>query len=98
MLDVFGYAGTLATFGFLFSYAMISVAAPVFLRRQHDLRGRHIATTAIALVLLVVPMVGSVYPVPDPPYNYFPYVFLGLMIAGGAWAMWRDRASGPSRT
>jgi amino acid transporter len=82
VMDIFGYAGTLATFGFLFSYAMVSIAAPLYLRRQHELRSRHIAITAAALVLLAIPIVGSVYPVPEPPYKYFPYIYVGLMAIG----------------
>jgi len=82
VMDIFGYAGTLATFGFLFSYAIVCIAAPLFLRRQHALRAKNIAVTVAALVLLTIPMVGSVYPVPDAPYKYFPYVYVGLMVIG----------------
>ena len=36
-------------------------------------------------ILLAVPAVGSVYPIPDPPVNYFPYAFLVYLAVGIVW-------------
>jgi amino acid transporter len=83
-MDVFGYLGSVATFGFLLSYVLVSVAAPLFLKSRKELTALHLITSAIALLLLAIPIVGSVYPVPDAPYNYLPYLFLALMGAGAA--------------
>jgi amino acid transporter len=82
VMDIFGYLGSLATFGFLLSYALVAIAAPLYLRGRNELGAPGVATAAITLLLLAVPIVGSVYPVPDAPYNYLPYVFFGLMAAG----------------
>lgn len=84
VMDIFGYLGSLATFGFLLSYVLVSVAAPLYLRGRGELGAKGLATSAITLLLLAVPIVGSVYPAPDPPYNDLPYVFLALMAAGAA--------------
>ena len=81
----FGDAGTLAAFGFLLVYFMISVAAPVYLRRRGELRPKHMAVLVAALVCLLVPTVGSFYPVPPAPVRYFPYYFLLYMGVGIAW-------------
>jgi len=35
--------------------------------------------------LLLVPAVGSVYPVPSWPVNIFPYIFLGYLAIGLTW-------------
>ncbi|MBI3543936.1 MAG: APC family permease [Deltaproteobacteria bacterium] len=83
-MDVFGYLGSIATYGFLFSYMLVAVAAPVFLKARGELRSRNVLTAAITLLLLAIPIVGSVYPVPEAPYNYLPYIFLALMAAGTA--------------
>ena len=83
-LDVFGYLGSVATFGFLISYLLISIAAPVFLWKKNALTAQGVVVTVLAVFLLMIPIFGSVYPVPDPPYNYLPYVFVGLMAAGAA--------------
>jgi amino acid transporter len=81
----FGDAGTLAAFGFLLVYFMISIAAPVYLRRRGELRPKHVAVLAAALICLLVPTVGSFYPVPPVPVRYFPYYFLLYMLIGVGW-------------
>jgi hypothetical protein len=87
-MDIFGYLGSIATFGFLLSYALVSVAAPVFLRARGELRFKGIAFSVAALLLLAIPIVGSVYPVPEAPYSLLPYVFLALMGAGAVRVLW----------
>jgi amino acid transporter len=84
-LTTFGDAGTLAAFGFLLAYYLISVAALVYLRRRGEMTRKTIAVTVIALLCLLVPTVGSFYPVPPVPVRYFPYYFLAYMMVGVAW-------------
>jgi len=86
-LDCFNYVGTCAAFGFIVAYALVTVAAPVYLKRLGELKGTDVAACVAALVLLAVPAVGSVYPVPDPPVNYFPYLFLVYLAAGIGWIL-----------
>ena len=80
--DAFNDAGTFGAFGFLGAYVFVSIAAPMYLRKIGELRGRDIAFSAIALACLLVPAVGSVYPVPAPPVNAFPYIFLAYFLVG----------------
>jgi amino acid transporter len=82
VLDVFNNAGTMGAFGFLGAYFLISLAAPFYLKKRNELRGKHVALCVAALVLMIIPAVGSVYPVPPAPVSYFPYVFL-LYLFGG---------------
>lgn len=91
LMDIFGYLGSVATFGFLLSYVLVTVAAPLYLRRRGELTAWRGATAVIALLLLAVPIIGSVYPVPDPPYNRLPYVFAVLMLAGVGRVFWASR-------
>jgi len=84
-LTTFGDAGTLAAFGFLLAYFLISVAAPVFLRRRGELTGKNVVVFVLAVLCLLVPTVGSFYPVPSAPVRYFPYYFLVYMLAGVGW-------------
>ena len=84
-LTTFGDAGTLAAFGFLTAYFLISVAAPVYLKKQGELRARHVVVAAMACLLLMVPLIGSFYPVPPFPVDIFPYIFLAYMLAGSGW-------------
>ena len=80
--DAFNDAGTFGAFGFLGSYIFMSVAAPMHLKKIGELRPLDIVYSVAALVCLLVPAVGSVYPVPAPPVNAFPYIFIAYFIVG----------------
>ena len=82
LLDAFNDVGTLAAFGFIVPYVLISLAAPLYLRSVGALETRHILLCVAALALLVIPAVGSVYPVPPAPAKLFPYLFLVYLAAG----------------
>lgn len=84
-LTTFGDAGTLAAFGFLLAYFLISIAAPFYLAKRGELRPRNIVIAALAFLCLLVPTIGSFYPVPPYPVNIFPYIFVGYMLVGAAW-------------
>jgi amino acid transporter len=83
-LDIFGYLGSVATFGFLVAYLLIAIGGPSFLRRRGELGWGPAAISAAAVILLLLPLMGSIYPEPPTPYNYLPYVFLMLLLLGGA--------------
>ena len=84
-LDLFNYVGTCAAFGFLVPYVLITVAAPVYLKSLGQLRSIDVAGCVASLVLLAIPAVGSVYPVPPAPVNYFPYMYLAYLAVGVLW-------------
>jgi amino acid transporter len=83
-LEIFGYLGSVATFGFLVAYILIAIGGPLYLRRRGELGWASGAISAAAIILLAIPLVGSFYPEPAAPYNYLPYVFLVLLLLGGA--------------
>ena len=84
-VTIFGDAGTLAAFGFLCAYFLISVAAPAYLAKRRELKARNVVITVVACLCLLVPTVGSFYPVPPYPTDIFPYIFAAYMAVGGAW-------------
>jgi amino acid transporter len=86
-LDGFNYVGTCAAFGFIVAYGLVTVAAPVYLKRLGELTGKDVAACGAAVILLAIPAVGSVYPIPDPPVSYFPYGFLVYLAIGIVWIM-----------
>ncbi|MBW4639723.1 MAG: APC family permease [Gloeocapsa sp. UFS-A4-WI-NPMV-4B04] len=85
ILDIYGYLGTIATYGFILAYILISIAAPIYLYRMQALSIFDIAIAAIAIIFMLIPVVGSVYPVPAAPFNVFPYLFLMYLVVGGGW-------------
>ncbi len=84
LLDIFGDLGTLGTLSVLFSYVLVSVAAPVYLKKRGELTAYAVVIAALAVVAMVVAIIGNVYPVPPPPQNLIPYVFIVLLGIGVA--------------
>ena len=93
VLDGFAYFGTIATYGFLVAYILISIAAPCYLTREGRLRFRHLLFAVLGVVFMLIPVLSSIgipgenslFPVPPAPYNMFPYLFLLYLALGAAW-------------
>jgi amino acid transporter len=81
-LDAFNDTATLGSFGFIAIYFFVALGVPFYLKRLGELRPYHIAISAFTLALLLIPAVGSVYPVPPPPSNTFPYIFAVYFVLG----------------
>ncbi len=81
-LDEFGDAGTMGAFGFCGAYALICISAPCYLKKIGELKASGLAWSIAGLALLCIPAVGSVYPVPPAPVNYFPYIFGAYLLVG----------------
>ncbi|MBW4657844.1 MAG: APC family permease [Drouetiella hepatica Uher 2000/2452] len=89
-----GYLGTLCTYGFLLVYILVSLAAPVYLYRLGKLRPMDIVFSMLGVGFMMIPIVGMVgipgselFPVPEAPYNLFPYLFLLYLMLGCGWFM-----------
>lgn len=93
-LDIYGYLATIATYGFLLVYVLVAVAAPIYLSRKRRLSLANLAIACTAVIFMVIPVIGSVYPVPAFPYNVFPYLFL-MYLAVGAGFFWVLRQRSP---
>jgi amino acid transporter len=89
--DMFNDAGTLAAFGFIVAYLLVSIAAPFYVKSLGQLKPGHIFIAAASVILLMVPTIGSVYPVPPAPVKYFPYMFAAYFIVGGIWIAYQNR-------
>ncbi|MGA2413370.1 MAG: APC family permease [Candidatus Sulfotelmatobacter sp.] len=90
-LDVYGWLGSLATYGFIVAYALVCIALPRHLREHkvHSARARAIAWLAGIAMLLA--LVGNLYPVPEGPYGKLPFIYLAYLIAGLLWFAFRSR-------
>jgi len=91
VLTMFNDAGTLAATGFLFSYFMTVVAAPVYLRKLGELKPSNVVVAVAGFLLLMVPAVGLFYPLPPSPVDFFPAIFLAYMLTGGTWLFLLNR-------
>jgi amino acid transporter len=82
VLDIYGITGTLSTFGLLLPYILVSIAAPIYLRKRGEPYGASVVIAILSLAALLFTVKGSIYPVPAPPYNLLPYIFVGLLAIG----------------
>ena len=90
-LDVYGWLGALATYGFIVAYALVCIALPRYLR-QHDAfsPGAQIVPWLAAAAMLLA-LVGNLYPVQTGPEGKLPYIYLAYLIAGLGWFLVRAR-------
>jgi amino acid transporter len=84
-LDAFGYSGTVASFGFVVVYFALCIVAPMDLNRSREMKPFHVIIGMAGAALMLFVVFGSVYPVPDYPYNILPYLFFAYMIVGTLW-------------
>jgi amino acid transporter len=92
-LTAFGDAGTLAAFGFLLAYYLITLAAPMYLKKIGELRRHHVVMVVVAVLCLLVPTIGSFYPLPAYPVRLFPYMFMAWILVGAGWLYVVNRRS-----
>ncbi|HUA16417.1 MAG TPA: APC family permease [Verrucomicrobiae bacterium] len=94
-LDVYGWLGSLATYGFIVAYALVCIALPKYLR-QHGFENPpvQILPWAAAAAMLLA-LVGNLYPVPEGPYGKLPFIYLLYLAAGLAWFLLRARRRSP---
>jgi amino acid transporter len=83
--DLLGYFGTIASFGFILVYMACSVAAPVLMKSTGKVTTGDYVMGGLGTVFMILSLIGSLYPVPDVPYKYFPYGFAAYMLVGAAW-------------
>jgi amino acid transporter len=89
--DEFNDAGLFGAMGFCGAYVLISLATPFYLKKIGEVKPHHWLIAAVALLLLLVPIVGTVYPAPAYPMNYFAYIFGAYILAGVVLVVVRSR-------
>jgi amino acid transporter len=91
--NVLDLASTFATFGFLLVYILISLAAPVYLKRRGRLGAKTIIVSVLGVLFMMIPVVGSFYPLPDAPLRYIPYIFALYILVGVGWMIYQKANS-----
>lgn len=93
-----GYLGTISTYGFLLVYILVSIAAPVYLYRLRKLRVLDVVFSILGVGFMMIPVLGTVgipgsnlFPIPEAPYNSFPYLFIMYLAAGCGWFVIQKR-------
>jgi amino acid transporter len=87
--DIYGWMGSLSVFGFLTTYALVSVAAPIHLRQRRRMQRWNVMVSGLATLAVVAAMAWSIYPVPPSPYRYLPWIYAGYLAIGMGFYMVR---------
>jgi amino acid transporter len=81
-LDVFGWMGSLAVYGFVIGYGLVCFALPRYLREHHGVENLATKTIPwIAFAAMIFALVANLYPIPDGAYGKLPYIYLAYLIA-----------------
>jgi amino acid transporter len=95
--DIYGWMGSMAVYGFLTAYALACIALPIFLLRRRELTPWMMLLPAAAVMAILLALVGTLYPVPPPPYSRLPYVYLAVLLAGLLSSWMTNRAIAAKR-
>jgi amino acid transporter len=97
-LDVYGWMGSLATYGFIVTYGLVCLALPRYLRERGAFRAGAQIIPWLAGLAMILALLGNLYPVPEGPYGKLPYIYLAYLVAGVLWVFVRRRTSGTRTT
>lgn len=81
----YGYFGGLGTLAVLFVYIFINVSVFLYFRnkeRESFSVVKHAIIPLVATAAVGLPIYGLIYPVPEPPYNLWPYLIVLWAIIG----------------
>jgi len=81
----YGYFGGLGTLAVLFVYIFINVSVFLYFyrkERENFSIVRHAIIPLVATAAVCLPIRGLIWPVPDPPYNLWPYLLAAWVLIG----------------
>jgi amino acid transporter len=85
-LDVYGWMGSLATYGFIVTYGLVCFALPGYLRDHHGVVNAATRTIPwIGAIAMMLALVANLYPVPEGPYGKLPYIYLAYLAVVLSW-------------
>jgi amino acid transporter len=90
-LDVYGWLGSLATYGFIVAYALVCFALPRYLRERSASHPQARIVSWLAGGAMLLALIGNFYPVPEGPYGKLPYIYAAYLVLGLIWFAIRTR-------
>ena len=55
------------------------------LNKRGEMKTLHVVVGMVGAALMLFVVLGSVYPVPQYPYNILPYLFFAYILIGAVW-------------
>jgi amino acid transporter len=90
-LDVYGWMGSLGTYGFIVAYGLTCLALPRYLRNHGVLQPGAQFISWLTCFVMLLALVGNLYPVPEGAYGKLPLIFLAYLALGLIWFFWSSR-------
>lgn len=79
--DILVWVDTFGTYGYMFAYSLVAVAAVVYFKK-HGIRNRMVTFCAtIAVLSMAYVLYANLFPVPAFPLNVIPYLFFIVVLA-----------------
>jgi amino acid transporter len=78
--DIYGWLGSFAVYGFITIYGLTCVALPLKLKRQGALSKTLLVVAILGGASMVMTLAGTLYPVPDAPYSWLPYLYFVYLL------------------
>ena len=91
-VDVYGWLGTLAVYGFVVSYGLVCFALPGYLRDHHGVVNLATRTIPyIACLTMLYAVVANLYPAQEGVYGKLPYIYLAYLTVVLVFFVFRPR-------
>ena len=87
--DIYGWLGSFAVYGFITIYLLTCIALPLTLKRQGALSRTLLVVAALGGVSMIMALAGTLYPVPDAPYSWLPYLYFVYLLVAVGFFFWR---------
>ncbi len=88
---IYDWMGSLGTYGFVVVYALLAVALPIYLKRRGHLTFGALVLASLVVASMGLVLAGTLYPVPDYPKNWMPYLFLAYLAIATGINRWNAR-------
>lgn len=89
--NTYGYLGALLTLGIIPVYMLVNVSVILYFRKNHPDEFspiKHLVLPVVGILLMAIPLYGSLWPIPAFPFNVFPYIvviYVVISLVGAAW-------------
>ena len=90
-LDVYGWMGSLGTYGFIVAYGLTCLALPRYLRNHGVFRPGAQRIPWLTCFVMLLALVGNLYPIPEGAYGKLPLIFLAYLALGWVWFVWNSK-------
>lgn len=93
-LGVYSFAGTLLGLGMVLIYSLMSIALIRFYLRKHRSEFsilKHAILPVLTVLLMLLPIYGQLFPLPEFPDALAPILLLGWMLAGAGYLLYARR-------